>query len=45
MSGRQKSGKQKTNPAQESFQAGCGMVRQNPVLGALRERVTIHFEE
>ena len=45
MSGKQKSRKQKTNPAQESFQAACGMVRQNPVLGPLWERVTIHFDD
>ena len=45
MSGRQKSRKQKINPAQESFQVACGMVRQNPVLGTLRERVTIHFDD
>lgn len=45
MSGKQKKGQQKTNPAQEAFGAGCAMVKQNPVLGPLRERATIHFDD
>ena len=45
MSGKQKKGQQKTNPAQEAFGAGCAMVRQNPVLGPLRERATVHFDD
>lgn len=42
---KQKNRKQSTNPAQEAFQAGYGMVRQNPVLGPLLERATVHFDD
>ena len=39
-------GKQKRpNPAQEAFQAGCGLVKQNPVLGSLMERADVHFDD
>ena len=39
-------GKQKRpNPAQEAFQAGFGLVKQNPVLGSLMERADVHFDD
>lgn len=41
MSGKQK----KPNPAQEAFQGGCRLVRQNPALGPLMERVNVHFDD
>ena len=41
MKGKQK----KPNPALEAFQAGCGLVRQNPVLGPLMERADEHFDD
>ncbi|MCI8423085.1 MAG: peptidase [Lawsonibacter sp.] len=40
------SGKQKRpNPAQEAFQAGEGLVHQNPVLGSLMHRANTHFDD
>lgn len=47
MSGKAKmSGKtKKTNPAAEAFQAGCGLVKQNAILGPLLERSYPHFED
>ncbi|MCI8694683.1 MAG: peptidase [Lachnospiraceae bacterium] len=41
MSGKTK----KTNPAAEAFQAGCGLVKQNAILGPLLERSYPHFED
>ncbi len=41
MKGKQK----KPNPAQEAFQAGCGLVKQNPVLGPLLERADVQFHD
>ena len=33
------------NPALEAFQAGCGLLRQDPVLGPLMERAEPHFDD
>lgn len=41
MSGKQK----KANPAQEAFQAGCGLVKGNPVLGPLLIKARLRFDE
>lgn len=41
MKGKQK----KVNPALEAFQAGRGLVKQNPVLSPLMERVDLHFDD
>ena len=35
----------KTNPAQEAFQQGCGLVKQHPVLGPLIREATLHFDD
>ena len=32
-------------PALEAFQAGCGLVKRNPVLGPLMERAQTHFDD
>ena len=34
-----------SNPALEAFQAGCGLVSQNPVLGPLMKEATTHFDD
>ncbi len=41
MKGKQK----KTNPAQEAFQAGYGLVKGNPVLGPLLEEAVTRFDD
>lgn len=41
MKGKQK----KPNPAQEAFQAGCGLVKRSPVLGPLMERADTSFDD
>ena len=41
MSGRKQ---QKANPAQETFQGGCGLVTLHPVLGPLMKQATPHFD-
>ncbi len=41
MKGRQK----KSDPAQEAFEAGRGLVKQSPVLGPLLERAATHFDD
>ena len=35
----------KPNPALEAFEAGCGLVKKNPILGPLMERAYPHFED
>lgn len=35
----------KPNPAREAFQAGCGLVNQNPVLSPLMKEATPHFDD
>ena len=41
MKGKQK----KPNPAQEAIQAGCRLVKHNPVLGPLLERAETRFDD
>lgn len=41
MNGKQR----KPNPAREAFQAGCGLVRQNPVLGPLLGKAVVCFDD
>ncbi len=42
MSGKKR---QAVNPALEAFQAGCGLVMQNPVLGPLIKEASVHFDD
>ena len=35
----------KPSPALEAFQAGAGLVKQNPVLSGLMERAVTHFDD
>ena len=36
---------QRANPAREAFQAGCGLVALNPVLGPLMKEAVPHFDD